>query len=835
MRAVAVVLILFLQLTPAWADRYKDCMGTKTVRIVPGCTKIIDRGDKETTEVLEKAFMRRGEQYTRSKTRNIDKAISDFTNALRLNPKSIKAYMRRGSAYQNSSRIKEAAKDLKKALSLKPDDRTASIAHHQLGLMHVEAKAYDKAIARLTKAVEIKDGPGSRKTRGLVFMKTGQHRRALDDFDANIRFTRSTSFQDRRVDVYRQLAGQALHAAGESVPPPPPTAEEPSAQYDDPDMGAERCTGTLDEQIASCRRPDISHFSLKDVIRTCSCVVTSGQADNQQKASAFYHRGMAHGIHGAAKLLALRDFGEAKRHDGRHVKAIVFRAAMLMTTPLSLKDYFDRNAEALKDLNAAIKLDPNERLAYFYRARHYGKAQFELAKKDFDTALRIDPGFSVARVHRGILYAAVGQHARAIEDYDQSLTIKGSGSPITWRAKWTETRRAKSAKALRAAGQAVPEGPVVPAEKKKKKKKQKKKAQVQATQKQKKHQRTSKLRERLNKQMTQKRQTKGQPSANAKQSKKKKQLARKDPDAAQAPKRKPKPRRTVEQMLAECGSDNIKTRIAGCTDALKSGRLAKEKVASVHYRLGADYHTTGRFEQAIANFSKTVAIVPRYPNVYVDRGNTYMRVGKNQAAYDDFTSAIKLKPNYALAYFNRGRLFAQVKQYDNALKDLNRAIEISPKRAFMLNVRGHVHRDKGELALAVKDHLAAIVAEPKITESYDFLGRVYLRKKDLPEAVEAFRRFVNMRPKNAAGYNNLANAYSEMGKLKTAIKLYDHAIKLDPQRYTAYFYNNRGNAYRKLGNYAQAIKDFDAALARKPDYTVARKNRKETMEAAQSQ
>ena len=92
-----------------------------------------------------------------------------------------------------------------------------------------------------------------------------------------------------------------------------------------------------------------------------------------------------------------------------------------------------------------------------------------------------------------------------------------------------------------------------------------------------------------------------------------------------------------------------------------------------------------------------------------------------------------------------------------------------------------------------------------------------------------------MRPKNAAGYNNLANAYSEMGKLKTAIKLYDHAIKLDPQRYTAYFYNNRGNAYRKLGNYAQAIKDFDAALARKPDYTVARKNRKETMEAAQSQ
>ena len=53
--------------------------------------------------------------------RQYDKAISDFTKAIELNPKSAEAYYRRGIAYVDKANVDKALSDLNKAIELNPE------------------------------------------------------------------------------------------------------------------------------------------------------------------------------------------------------------------------------------------------------------------------------------------------------------------------------------------------------------------------------------------------------------------------------------------------------------------------------------------------------------------------------------------------------------------------------------------------------------------------------------------------------------------------------------------------------------------------------------------
>jgi tetratricopeptide (TPR) repeat protein len=65
------------------------------------------------------------------------------------------------------------------------------------------------------------------------------------------------------------------------------------------------------------------------------------------------------------------------------------------------------------------------------------------------------------------------------------------------------------------------------------------------------------------------------------------------------------------------------------------------------------------------------------------RGMELYFEGKYEKAVAEFTRAIKLDPNYADAYSNRGNAYAAIGQYDLAIADHNKAIELDPEEAFL--------------------------------------------------------------------------------------------------------------------------------------------------------
>ena len=56
------------------------------------------------------------------------------------------------------------------------------------------------------------------------------------------------------------------------------------------------------------------------------------------------------------------------------------------------------------------------------------KGQYDLAIRDFDEALRIDPRNASAYINRGLTYLVQGQHDLAIRDYGKAIEIDPSNA-----------------------------------------------------------------------------------------------------------------------------------------------------------------------------------------------------------------------------------------------------------------------------------------------------------------------------------------------------------------------------------------------------------------------
>ena len=115
--------------------------------IIKGCTAWIQSGrDSVSNRAL--AFVSRGTAYYQKGAFN--RAISDFTEAIRLDPKNAVAFGIRGRAYSKKRNVDEAIADYTEAIRLNPKDDSA---FYFRGEAYRQKADYDRAIADYTEAI----------------------------------------------------------------------------------------------------------------------------------------------------------------------------------------------------------------------------------------------------------------------------------------------------------------------------------------------------------------------------------------------------------------------------------------------------------------------------------------------------------------------------------------------------------------------------------------------------------------------------------------------------------------------------------------------------------
>jgi tetratricopeptide (TPR) repeat protein/predicted small secreted protein len=114
-----------------------------------------------------------------------DRAIADFTQAIRLDPNNAKAYTERGDAYADKGDSERAIADYTQAIRIDPN---YAWAYNNRGLSYNDKGEYDRAIADYTQAIRL--DPNYMETyynRGLAYYNKREYDRAIANYTQAIR------------------------------------------------------------------------------------------------------------------------------------------------------------------------------------------------------------------------------------------------------------------------------------------------------------------------------------------------------------------------------------------------------------------------------------------------------------------------------------------------------------------------------------------------------------------------------------------------------------------------------------------------------------------------
>lgn len=182
----ASILVLLVRpmgeaLAASQVDKDNCARGTEEAKI-EACTRII--GDStESANNRAVSYNHRGIAYGRKGEH--DKAISDFSQAIRLKPELASAHMNRGIALSNKREYDRAISDFDEAIRLDPG---VAGAYTSRGRAYSGKGQHDRAISDHNEALRLKPDLGSAYyNRGVAFGNKGQHDRAISDFNEAIR------------------------------------------------------------------------------------------------------------------------------------------------------------------------------------------------------------------------------------------------------------------------------------------------------------------------------------------------------------------------------------------------------------------------------------------------------------------------------------------------------------------------------------------------------------------------------------------------------------------------------------------------------------------------
>ena len=96
-----------------------------------------------------------------------------------------------------------------------------------------------------------------------------------------------------------------------------------------------------------------------------------------------------------------------------------------------------------------------------------------------------------------------------------------------------------------------------------------------------------------------------------------------------------------------------------------------------YYRRGLAYCSTGEGERGIADFNRAIELGGALPEVLRARGNAYRQTGQYEQAIEDYGQAIKAKAQFAEAYYDRGILMMTLQRIDAAQADFEKALQFS--------------------------------------------------------------------------------------------------------------------------------------------------------------
>ncbi|HEX9374469.1 MAG TPA: tetratricopeptide repeat protein, partial [Roseiflexaceae bacterium] len=226
--------------------------------------------------------------------------------------------------------------------------------------------------------------------------------------------------------------------------------------------------------------------------------------------------------------------------------------------------------------------------------------------------------------------------------------------------------------------------------------------------------------------------------------------------------------------------------------------------AATHAELGQVCASAGRPHDAIACFTKAVALQPASAEYYGQLGQLRRALGDLPGARAAMQRAAELDPSNAALQYALGQACEESDEPDGAIVAYRYAIRLDGRNEAYLRRLGALLRDRGEDEQAAQALQTALELRPDSAETHSELAALLWRQGQREQALESYARVLALAPGRADDEQALGMIYRELGRPREALRHLQHAAELDPRR---------AELHHDIATAAEAIHDWDAALA----------------------
>jgi tetratricopeptide (TPR) repeat protein len=218
-------------------------------------------------------------------------------------------------------------------------------------------------------------------------------------------------------------------------------------------------------------------------------------------------------------------------------------------------------------------------------------------------------------------------------------------------------------------------------------------------------------------------------------------------------------------------------------------------VVILHNNLGNVLKNSGKVDQAVEHFNKSLELKPNSPEVHNNLGTLLDKLGRFDEAVEHYERALELRPNFSQAHYNLATLLAKQGKTDEAVAEFGKALGGRPDNIDILSNMAFALAQQGKLSEAIEYYKKALAIEPDNVVVHGRLGLALAGLGKLDEAIREFQIVLDARPDDAEMHFNLGVLLEQQGKIAEAIMHYRFALQIN-------------------SSYTQAYKRLKAALAK---------------------
>ncbi len=199
------------------------------------------------------------------------------------------------------------------------------------------------------------------------------------------------------------------------------------------------------------------------------------------------------------------------------------------------------------------------------------------------------------------------------------------------------------------------------------------------------------------------------------------------------------------------------------------------------YSLGVQYLSEGRFDEALVNLDRALALRPDLPDPHVTMGELYLRWGKPADALQHFLDAREILPDNAGILYRLGNTYSALKRADEAKETYQQALELDPNDYGIRNALGSVYLSEGKVADARHEFAKAVELFPTRPHAVCNLGFTYAAERNWERAIDYYKQCLELSPAFFTAYFHMGDALYELGHKQEAIRSWETAQSINPQ------------------------------------------------------